>query len=144
MSRSTIKAIGKSKLLLNTQVISLLLSLLFVCLFLRFDIEIFVWVIVFDAVISYSIVGFCIGKYLNYSLFRQVADWGGSFIVSMVVAYITSIVATKIHIPMIAEVIIFFVLNTGLYFITSILLKNDIATMAINVIKNKVNKKTDV
>lgn len=62
----------------------------------------------------------------------------------MVVAYITSIVATKIHIPMIAEVIIFFVLNTGLYFITSILLKNDIATMAINVIKNKVNKKTDV
>ena len=45
---------------------------------------------------------------------------------------------------MIAEVIIFFVLNTGLYFITSILLKNDIATMAINVIKNKVNKKTDV
>lgn len=69
---------------------------------------------------------------------------GGSFIVSMVVAYITSIVATKIHIPMIAEVIIFFVLNTGLYFITSILLKNDIATMAINVIKNKVNKKTDV
>ena len=144
LSRSTIKAIGKSKLLLNTQVISLLLSLLFVCLFLRFDIEIFVWVIVIDAVISYSIVGFCIGKYLNYSLFRQVADWGGSFIVSMVVAYITSIVATKIHIPMIAEVIIFFVLNTGLYFITSILLKNDIATMAINVIKNKVNKKTDV
>lgn len=144
LSRSTIKAIGKSKLLLCTQLISLCVSLVFVCLFLRFDIQTFVWVIVVDAVISYSIVGFCIGKYLGYSLISQIWDWGVTLVISMLVAYSMSFVASKIALPIILEVIIFFVFNVGLYFLVNSLLKNEITTLVINTIKNKIIKKHDV
>lgn len=143
LSRSTIKAIGKSKLLLCTQLISLCVSLVFVCLFLRFDIQTFVWVIVIDAVISYSIVGFCIGKHLGYSLISQIRDWGATLVISMLVAYSMSFVASKIAMPMVLEVIIFFVFNVGLYFLVNSLLKNEITTLVINTIKNKIIKKHD-
>lgn len=140
LSRSTIKAIGKSKLLLTTQIISLLVSLVFVCVFLEFDIKTFVWVIVFDSVISYSVVGFCIGKYLNYSLLRQIKDWGFTFALSIAVAFLTCILAFFSNMPMIANVIIFLTLNIIIFFIINIILKNDIAIMVINIIKNKIIK----
>lgn len=141
LSRSTIKAIGKSKLLLNTQIISLLISLVFVYIFLNFDIYTFVWVIVIDAVISYSVVGFCIGKHLGYSLFRQILDWGVVFVVSMFSAYISSVAASYVVMPVVAEVLVFFVLNAGFYFSFNQLIRNDITSLVLNVVKNKVFKK---
>lgn len=140
LSRSTIKAIGKSKLLLNTQIISLLISLVFVYIFLNFDIYTFVWVIVIDAVISYSVVGFCIGKHLGYSLFSQILDWGVVFVVSMLSAYISSVAASYVVMPVVAEVLVFFVLNAGLYLGFNLLIRNDIASLFLNVVKNKVFK----
>ena len=141
LSRSTIKAVGKSKLLLYTQGLSLLISLVFMCLFLQFSLQTFVWTIVIDAIISYSIVSFCIGRYLSYPLARQIRDWGVFFIFAMVVAYLTSLVAQLIHIPMILEVILFFIFNMTFFFAVNVLLKNDIATMVMRVVKSKFNGK---
>jgi len=141
LSRTSIKAIGKSKLLLNTQLVSLVVSLIFVAIFLSFDLWIFVWIIVIDAIFSYSIVSFCIGKYLGIRFFQQIGDWFITFILSLSVSYFTSIVASLVNMPMIVEVFVFFLVNAVLYLTISILMKNDIATMAINVARNKFLKK---
>lgn len=144
LSRSTIKAIGKSKLLLYTQGASLLISLCFVYIFLQFSLHTFVWAIVIDAIISYSIVSYYIGKYLNYSLIRQIYDWGTSFIIAITVAYLTSILEPIIHLPIIIEIIVFFLINIILFFIINLVLKNDIATLVVNIMKRKFNNKHDV
>lgn len=141
LSRSTMKAIGKSKLLLYTQGTSLLLSLIFVYTFLQFSIQTFVWVIVIDAIISYSIVSYCIGKYLGYSLLRQICDWGVSFVIAMLVAYLTYILAQIIQMPMIIEIFIFFLINVTFFFMANIIIKNDIAAMVLNIIKSKLKLK---
>ena len=140
LSRSTIKAIGKSKLLLTTQIISLLISLVFVCVFLKFDIKTFVWVIVIDSVISYSVVGFCIGKFLNYSLLRQIKDWGYTCALSIVVAFLSCFLANYSNMPMVVNIILFLTINIILFFLFNMILKNDIAIMVINIIKNKIIK----
>ena len=144
LSRSTIKAVGKSKLLLYTQGASLLISLGFVCIFLQFSLRTFVWTIVIDSIISYSIVAFCIGKCLSYSLIRQICDWGGFFAIAMLVAYLCSVLAQIIHIPMIVEIVLFFIFNMAFFFTVNVLFKNDISTMVISIIKSKLNKKHNV
>ena len=140
LSRSTIKAVGKSKLLFNTQLLSLFFSLIMVGLFLQFDLEVFVWVIVINALFSYLVVSSCIGKYLNIRLFQQIKDWGITFMVSIIIAYFMSVVASFINIPIIIEVFIFFIAYAILYFIVCVLLKNDIAIMTKNVAMNKFFK----
>lgn len=144
LSRSTMKAMGKSKLLLYTQGTSLLLSLSFVYVFLQFSLQTFVWTIVIDAVISYSIVSYCIGRYLGYSLIRQIHDWIGFFIIAMFIAYLTYILAQIIYIPMVIEIFVFFFINMALFFVTNFILKNDIAVMVLDIVKNKLNKKHNV
>lgn len=144
LSRSTIKAVGKSRLLLITQLISLIVSLSCVLLFLRYDIQTFVWVIVIDAVISYSIVGTCIGRHLGYSLLCQVKDWGFHLIVSLATAYALSQVSTIFAMPVLVKLIILFIANIALYFIINLLLKNQVSTMTLNILKNRIIKRNNV
>lgn len=144
LSRSTIKAIGKSKLLLLTQFLSLFVSLGFVLVFLKFSIHQFVWVIVIDAIVSYCVVSFCIGKDLDYSLFFQIRDWGSTFVCSMVVAYFTMIISNLLNAHLIVKVPLFFLINYSLYFALRLFLRNKVATMVWLVVKNKINKENNV
>lgn len=144
LSRSTIKAVGKSKLLLITQGASLILSLGFVFFFLQFSLQTFAWALVIDAVISYTIVSFCIGKYLKYSLLLQIRDWGVFFAIAMLVAYLTSVLAQLIHLPVIAEVIVFFFFNMVVYFTINAILKIDVVAMVVSIVKSRLKKSKNV
>ncbi len=140
LSRSTIKAVGKSKMLLITQAVSLMISLGFVFIFLQFSLQTFSWAIVIDAVISYSIVSFCIGKYLKYSLFSQIRDWGLFFVIAMLVAYLTSVLARFIILPIIAEIIVFFILNMVVYLAINAILRIDVVAMVVGIAKSKLKR----
>lgn len=144
LSRSTMKAIGKSKLLLCTQVASLLISLSFVYIFLQFSMQTFVWAIVIDAVISYSVVSYYIGRYLGYSLVRQIHDWIGFFVIAMLIAYLTSVLAHIVSMPIIVEVFTFFFINIIIFVVTNIILKNDVAATVLEIVKSKLKKKRNV
>ena len=112
--------------------------------FLQFSLQTFAWAFVIDAVISYSIVGFCIGRYLGYSLLSQIRDWGVFFVIAMLVAYLTSVLAQLIHLPVIAEIIVFFIFNMVTYFAINAILKIDVVAMVVGIVKSKLNKKKHV
>ena len=140
LSRSTIKAIGKSKLLLYTQFSTVVISLVFVALFLQYSILTFVWVVVIDAVISYSVVGFFVGKDLRYPLFCQFRDFGFTMILSLVVAYSTSLLADFCELPIIVNTVLFFIVNILLYYVLSVVLRNEVSVMTLSIIRAKLRK----
>lgn len=140
LSRSTIKALGKSKLLLYTQFFIVIISLIFVAFFLQYSILTFVWVVVIDAVISYSVVGFYVGKDLRYSLFCQFRDFGFTMVLSLVVAYGSLQMSGLCELPMIANTILFFVVNILLYFAVSLILRNEVSVMTLGIIRAKFIK----
>ena len=127
-------------MLLITQAVSLMISLGFVFIFLQFSLQTFSWAIVIDAVISYSIVSFCIGKYLKYSLFSQIRDWGLFFVIAMLVAYLTSVLARFIILPIIAEIIVFFILNMVVYLAINAILRIDVVAMVVGIAKSKLKR----
>ena len=140
LSRSTIKALGKSKLLLYTQFSTVIISLIIIAVFLQYSILIFIWVVVIDAVISYSVVGFCVGKKLRYSLFCQFKDFGFTMVLSLVVAYCSSQLSGLCELPIIANTMLFFIVNVLFYSVVSLILRNEVSVMTLNIIRAKLIK----
>lgn len=142
LSRSTIKAIGKSRLLLHTQLLSVLLSLMFVFLFLYLNKSIvtFVWVIVIDAVLSYCIVGYCVGKALQYSLLSQIKDIFITFIIAMIVSFVSMKITALFVLPILPKLALSFTAVLILCFVLNYLLRNEIAIMIVSAVKNRFLK----
>ena len=140
LSRSTIKAIGLSKLLLYTQLLSAVISLVFVGFFLRYSILTFIWVFVIDSIMSYSIVGFFIGKSIGYSLVKQMCDIAPNLIISFISAFVSLRISLFCNIAVLVKLLLFFILNIIIFIGANLILKNKTAIMLINIFYNHLVK----
>lgn len=137
LSRSTIKAIGKSRLLLITQIVSIIIAMSVILLFLQFNITVFVWAIALEAIISYSIVGQCIGKYLDYSIWKQYKDIAFSFAIAFLSAFISYRLSMFIHLPILLNVLIMLVLTEILFSSSHFMFRTSASAMLIKVVNSK-------
>lgn len=140
LSRSTIKAVGKSRLLLITQIVSIVIAFLVILLFLQFNIYVFVWAIALESFISYSIVGQCVGKYLEYPIWKQYKDISFNFAMALLSAYICYRLAVFIHLPILLNAIVMFVLTEVLFLSSHFMLRTSVSAMLMRVVKSKKRK----
>ena len=116
LSRSTMKAIGKSKMLLYTQLIASILGLLTIGLCLRYSMTVFIWILVFNSLLSYSIVAISVGKCINYPMTEQIQDFFPSLLISLVIGFGLLKLSTIVQLHLCS---IFLILIYGILFFVS-------------------------
>lgn len=120
LCRSTMKALGMTRLLFYSQLSSSLVGILLILMFLSFPINKFVIVVVVYSVISYIIVGYYVGKRIEFGLYRQFLTFLPNAIIGLfsgsVVFYIFSRFCTRLN--DISIVILSFILFVIIYLLT--------------------------
>lgn len=142
LSRSTIKALGRSKILFYSQLATTITGVCIIFFFMNFDIRIFVYVAVINTLIAYSIAGHFVGKFIHFNLweqFRNIAPNMAIALISSLLAYFV-IKITRVNSTIIL-LGISFIINIACYVSLHYLFKTTPMTIILDVVKDKLSRK---
>jgi len=143
LSRSTLKAMGRSKILFYSQLATTITGICFILLFMNFDIQIFVYVAVINTLIAYSIASYFAGKFIDFSLLKQVRIIVPNIVIAIMASAIASLIIRFSNINSIIILLlgVSFCVDLLCYVSLHYILKTASMSIILDVVKNKISKR---
>lgn len=142
LSRSLLKAMGKSKILFYSQLATTFMGLCFMFIFINFNIGIFVYVAVVNTVIAYSIAGYFAGNFIRFNLWKQFCIIFPNLFFALVSSLVAYLFSKWISMPStILLLIVTFCINTVCYLSLQYIFKTESMSIILDKVKSKRSKR---
>lgn len=138
MNRSVLKAIGKTKLLFNLQVLTAILGLLIVLSVMCFGVMSVVGAIVFNSFLFLVIVCYNSGKQIDYSVWCQIKDVSMNFLISVLLGLLFFKFSQDLHWNYIVLIVVMSILYSVAYLTIHYMLKTTSFALIKNVFENHI------
>lgn len=135
-----LKAIGKSDSVLLLEIIKKISGVFLIIWGLKFGINGILYALALNSVIEFFLNGYCVGKYIDYGIMKQLRDIFPTLFISFSVGLIVYLVFKDVDITPLLSVICQSLLYISVYLSGAYLLRMEGLFVYVNVIKEKVMK----
>ena len=139
LNRSVLKAIGKTKQLFYSQVLSILLGFLLIVVVLPYGIFYVVGVVAFNQILSYVIVSVMSGRRIGYSIFNQMKDTFMNLFAAVVSGLGTMFISSDIHWHAFVLVVVMLMIFVAIYLSVHMALHSSSSRIVFSVVKGLIH-----
>lgn len=144
LNRSIMKAVGKSKVLFFTQIISCVIGLLLIIISISIGIYAVVAMVALNSIIGMLIVSYYAGQYINLNVYNQLKEVSFNLFLSLIIGVIVYAVFNGCGIHPLLLLPMAFLLFVFLYLFTHYILRSNSYKMVSSIILSHYMNKTTI